>query len=178
MSDDLSFKYTLTEDDLVRTLLAHERNRLGRWVLWAILGALALSAIIWAVDSIKESGANAAIIIPLIFVTIGPATLAWWNWWMYPRLVARNSPGLGIEIEGTVSVDGIASRSALGKHETAWAGYAGTLESTNHFLLYLGRHVFNPFPKRAFADPQDVDRLRDLIRAHVPKAKLLDRPKK
>ena len=73
-----------------------------------------------------------------------------------------------MEIEGTASVDGIVSRSALGKNETAWTSYSAVLESADHFLLYLGRNVFNPFPKRAFVDPKDVDRFRDLMHTHVP----------
>lgn len=168
MAPDVSFKYTLTEGDFVRTLHAHGRKQVWRWVSWILLAAWALSAGFWAVDSIRGSGLNAGMIVLLILVTIGPAALAWWRWWMNPRLVARGSPGLGVEVEGTASVDGIVSCSALGTHETAWISYSTALESADHFLLYLGRNVFKPFPKRSFADPKDVDRFRDLLRAHVP----------
>lgn len=178
MSDSITFKYTLTEGDFVQSIRAHAFKRKPWWALWVLLAALVFVDVSWVMYVIDRPRLEAGEIIGMIMATVGPAILVWWVWWGHPKRVARGAPYLGVDIAGTVSLHGIASHSALGKVEATWASYSTVFESADHFLLYLGRNVFNPFPKRCFSNPKDVDRFRQLIRENVPKTKLLDRPEK
>ena len=76
---------------------------------------------------------------------------------------------------GVASSDGLAMDSPLGKQQAAWASYATVLESADLFLLYTARNAYAPLPKRAFADREDLERFRELIRASISSAGLLDR---
>jgi hypothetical protein len=76
-------------------------------------------------------------------------------------------------MEGVVSSDGLVTHSRLGKQEAAWASYASVLESADHFLLYPGKNAFAPLPKRAFANREDLERFRAMIRANISSAALL-----
>lgn len=178
MSDSLSFKYILTEDDFVRALRAHAFKQIPRWSLWILLAALLFLQASGIHYIVTWPQASAFGVIWLILVTVLPGVWFCWIRWWHPKRVIREAPYLNVEIEGTASVDGVVSRSRLGNHETAWGSYSAVFESVDYFLLYLGRNVFNPLPKRSFADTQDVDRFRDLIRAHVPNTRLQDRPEK
>lgn len=175
MADSLTFKYTLAEEDFVLALRAHAFGRMPRWLRWIALAAL-LFVLVSAVHYvISWPSARNFGMFWLIFVAVFPVVWFCWVWWWHPKRVAREAPYLNAGVEGTASVDGIASRSRLGNHEAGWGSYSAAFESADHFLLYLGRNVFNPLPKRAFTNPQDVIRFRELIRAHVPKARLLNR---
>lgn len=171
MSDSLSFKYTLTEEDFVGSIRYHALRQVSLLSLWVLLAAMVFamaSALFYLIDRPRL---NAVEIIPLTIIILIPAYFAYWVWWGHPKRVTREAPYLNVEIEGTASANGVTSRSRLGNHESAWGSYSAALESDGHFLLYVGRNVFSPFPKRAFTDSRDVDRFRDLIRAHVPKFK-------
>jgi hypothetical protein len=166
MSDSITFKYTLTEDDFVRAFRVSARSKRLWWIMWAVrFGALVgLYIFLSYIAGIPGYYALAGIFLLVAIYGVS----FWWVWWIQPRRAARESPYLAVEVEGAVSIDGIAQRSALGKHETAWASYSTALESADYLLLYLGRNAFTPFPKRSFANQEDLNRFRALIRDHVP----------
>lgn len=177
VSEPFAFQYTLDELDFVRTLREHARRQVPtvlRWMLLVVvLFVLASTVLNWT----GRPQLTAGEFLVLALMILLPGFLFWWLWWWHPKRVARCAPYLNVKIDGTVSGDGVVSQSRLGHHETKWDSYSAAVESSDHFLLYLGRNVFSPFPKRAFDLPADVNRFRELIRAHVPNAKLLDRPK-
>ena len=173
MSDTLSFKFTLTEEDFVRASHVHAFSQKRWWITWAIFFGL------WIVPLaavLLDSGLAGDALYRLLPFLAGVASVAVlfglaWSW--QPRRAARGSPYLGVEMAGVASDDGLAMDSSLGKQQAAWASYATALESTDLFLLYLAKNAYAPLPKRAFADRADLERFRALIRANISNAGLL-----
>jgi hypothetical protein len=175
VSDSLNFKYTLTEQHYVRAMRAFMRLQIWRFIL-IVLGIVVAMPLVMALAGFVSLGASW--LAPIMGMCAGVAAVVWLQWVWRPKYLARNSPFVGIEYEMTFSPDGVSSRSSNGNANTQWSVYTVAHETFEYFLLCSGKNLFYPFPKQAFADPKDVDRFRDLVRAHVPNAKLLDRPKK
>ena len=173
MSDSITFKFTLTEDDFVLAAHAHALSQRKWWIIWAVffgLWILPLAAV--ALDTGPEENLLYRI-APFLAGVASVAVMFALAWSWQPRRLARASPYLGVELAGTASGVGLETHSSLGKQEAAWANYSTVLETADHFLLYPARNAYAPLPKRAFADRGDLTRFRELIRAHVPSAGLL-----
>jgi len=172
--DRLNFKFTLTEDDFVLAAHAHALSQRKWWIIWAVffgLWILPLAAV--ALDT--GPGENLLYrIAPFLAGVASVALMFFLAWSWQPRRLARASPYLGVELAGTASGDGLETHSSLGKQEAAWANYSTVLESADHFLLYPSRNQYAPLPKRAFANREDLDRFRELIRANISSATLLN----
>jgi hypothetical protein len=48
------------------------------------------------------------------------------------------------------------------QHE--WSVYKKVLETPNLFMLFPQDNLYNPIPKRAFADAAEMDRFREMVR--------------
>jgi hypothetical protein len=173
VSDSITFKFTLTEEDFVRASHVHALSQRRWWITWAVFFGL------WVVPLaavLLDAGLTGDALFRLLPFLAGVASVAVlftlaWSW--QPRRGARASPYLGVEMAGVASGDGLAMDSSLGKQQAAWASYSTVLESADLFLLYLARNSYAPLPKRAFADREDLERFRVLIRANISSAGLL-----
>ena len=173
MSDSITFKFTLTEEDFVQAAHAHALSQKKWWITWAIffgLWAVPLAAV--ALDTGPDEDLLYRI-SPFLAGAASVAVLFALSWFWQPRRAARGSPYLGAAMEGTASGEGLMMDSPLGRQEAAWGRYTGVLETADHFLLYLAKNSYAPLPKRAFADRDDLARFRDLIRARISNAGLL-----
>jgi len=51
---------------------------------------------------------------------------------------------------------------AAGRHD--WSVYKKVIETPNLFMLFPQDNLYNPIPKRAFANGEEMDRFREMIR--------------
>ena len=172
MSDSITLKYTLTEDDYVSGYRAYARSRPLWWIMWGIC-LMTLLAVYVLLSSIAGVAGYYTFQAVLALVVIYGVSF-WWAYSMHPRRAARSSPFLNADVAVIASSKGMKWNSALSKGETGWAAYTGALESSDHFLLLGGKNLFYIYPKRGLANPGDLDRFRDLLRTSVPLAKLHD----
>lgn len=171
MSDSLRFNYTLTEQHYARAVRACMWLQLWWRIMLIVFGLVVAMLAILSLAGVEQleafwfgtlAGGGAGLAVAAMF----------WVW--QPRYLARNSPSVGVEIEVTISPEGVSARSAKGNTDFRWSMYTAARETTEFFLFFSGKGLFYPCPKSAFADSQHLDRFRNLVRTHVPDAKLLD----
>jgi len=172
MTDSITFKFTLTEEDFVRASRAHSMSQRRWWIIWAIFfGVWILPLASVALDS-AQSGGMLYRILPFLTGVASVALMFVLSWSWQPRRLARGSPFLGVEMEGSASAAGLQTNSSMGLQQAAWRDYERVLETAEHFLLYPAKNRYAPLPKRAFANRESLERFRELIRANVPGAVL------
>ncbi len=174
MSDTLSFKYTLTEDDVVRSNRAHAAGR-QFWVRTAL--AVAVPGM-FVIGFVADGDANRILIALAVGAALGFVTwfvvwpIFWTLFWLifsrFLKLLLPRSPHIGVEYELAASPAGLAWNSPVGTAEQKWLAYTAIRETADYFLLYSGAALCFTIPKRVFADAQEAGRFRDLLRAHVP----------
>ncbi len=173
VSDSITFKFTLTEEDFVRAAHAHAMSQKKWWITWAVffgVWVVPLAAVAFNPGPVGETLYR--LLPPLSGIaSVAIVFVLAWSW--QPRRSARGSPYLGVEMEGVVSSDGLVTHSRLGKQEAAWSNYVTVLESASHFLVYPAKNSYAPLPKRAFAGEGEVERFRESIRANISTARLL-----
>ncbi|GAC1626569.1 MAG: hypothetical protein PVS2B2_10260 [Candidatus Acidiferrum sp.] len=101
--------------------------------------------------------------IPLIFVFVLPLLSA-------GKVIADERVKKGFSY--TFSEAGIHVESSVAKTDMQWAAILQTLETRSAFLLFPNANMAHTLPKRCFATAADITSMRDLLRAHVAKAKL------
>jgi hypothetical protein len=167
VSDSLSFKYTLTEDDLVRASFAQILVGKRKWLLLAMLTVV---LVLLAVSLFQGNWGG----VFKLFASVALAGVTILLLKHYVRWTVRKSPYIGVELEMTASPDGLACNSSLGNSQVEWTAYTSVIETAELFLFRSGVVLCAAFPKQSFADPKEMSRFRDLIRARVPDARLLD----
>jgi len=161
VSDSVSFKYTLTEDDVVRASFA--QILVGR-TKWSLLAALTVVFVLLAVSLYQGNWGG-------VFKLFGAAAVAGVTILLlkhYVKSTVRKSPHIGLELEMTASPDGMACNSSLAHSQSEWTAYTSVLETAEYFLFRSGVVLCAAIPKQSFADPKEMSRFRELIRAHVP----------
>lgn len=176
MADSVSFKYTLTENDFATTKRISAREFPVYWFHWLVIAVITASAAyaLYVIASSESPVHWSFRSLPVVAVVIW--LLHWWEYSVLPMRMARKMPAALIEQEVTFSMSGVSAKSKLGNSSTDWATYTKARESSGYFLLYAGKHLFYPFPKRFIADAQKIVRLRELIRMHVADARLSNAP--
>jgi hypothetical protein len=101
--------------------------------------------------------------IPLLFVFVLPLLSA-------AKLVADERLKKGINY--AFSDSGIHVESAVAKADLQWEAIRQTIETRFAFLLFAGTNVAQILPKRCYASAAELATMREILRAHVPKAKL------
>lgn len=167
MSDSITFKYTLTEDDFVKTRRISARSFPMYWIHWIII--VCISAMAGYALFLFASGTVpihwSFKMFPGLVVVLW--LVHWWDYSVLPKRMARKMPAALIEQEVNFSDEGVSTQSALGNSNAGWTAYTKARESSDYFLLYASKYLFFPFPKRFFTDSRDIERLRELIRAHI-----------
>ncbi len=98
-----------------------------------------------------------------------------WLWVVFwlPERDFRDLPYVEAEFDMTVDESGIFGRGAQMNYGFYWCAYTKAVEKRDFFVLVQARRAYQPLPKRCMAG-KDVERIRELIRAHIPDTRLLD----
>jgi hypothetical protein len=72
----------------------------------------------------------------------------------------------------TFSDNGIHIESSVATANLQWAAFRQALETRSAFLLFTGPNIAHTLPKRCYTTAAELVTMRELLRAHVPKAKL------
>ncbi|MFE7581262.1 YcxB family protein [Streptomyces gardneri] len=157
--------YTPTREDLVDAVRVQLRYGLFRWLRWVLPAAAVLAFLTVGLMLTGPGGAETGPLalmtsLGLVAAVLGPAM---------PRLVARLMfPMIERQGEHRASVDETGVRWVTGQSEVVgrWQLMARYAETPTQFVLLSadksGAGV-GALPKRAFADPADVERLRTLL---------------
>jgi hypothetical protein len=101
--------------------------------------------------------------IPLLFVFVLPLLTT-------AKVVADERVKKGISY--AFSDGGIHVESAVAKADLKWEAIRQALETSSAFLLFPSANVAHTLPKRCYANAADLATMRELLRTHVPKAKI------
>src|SRR5438270_4730214 len=89
--------------------------------------------------------------------------------WIKARKPAKNvwtaNPILKERFNTEIDEQGIRSRCSLATSDRNWAVFTGYFETAKLFHIQQGPSQFLWIPKRAFASEQEIQRLRELLRA-------------
>lgn len=175
MTKDFTLNYTLSVKEETRARRAdmfRKKSTLAAWIASALFYIIIVIlpkalAVLEGDDPLDSLLLN----LLIFFGLFGGVFLIQW---FYPLGVRVT----GADREVTVSDEGVRSQSPMARRLLYWVSFTSALETREFFLLRVGGQTMWPVPKRSLADSVALQGLRDLIHAHVPNAKLLDRPEK
>ena len=101
--------------------------------------------------------------LPILFIFVLPLLSA-------AKVVADERVKRGVNYG--FSDNGIHVESSVATADLQWAAIRQALETRSAFLLFPGTNVAHTLPKRCFTDAAELAKMRELLRAHVPKAKV------
>jgi hypothetical protein len=101
--------------------------------------------------------------LPILFVFVLPMLSA-------AKVVADERVKKGVSY--AFSDNGIHVESAVATADLQWAAFRQALETRSAFLLFTGPNIAHTLPKRCYASAAELARMHELLRTHVPKAKL------
>ncbi len=101
--------------------------------------------------------------LPILFVFVLPLFSA-------AKVVADERVKKGINY--ALSDHGVHVESSVATADLQWAAIRQALETRSAFLLFTGPNIAHTLPKRCFTDTVELATMRELLRVHVPKAKL------
>jgi len=90
------------------------------------------------------------------------------------QIYFRRSAYCNKEMIYTLYENGIHSSSEVSESNLKWPLFARATESTQGFALFhQGKRMFNWLPKSGFANLDEINRCRELLRQHIPDTKKL-----
>lgn len=157
--------YTISEDEFMhaaRVLWAYRGiGDRGNWVL-AALSAVAGAALLGYGFQTGWIWLGAA----ALFAGMTLLRNALWRR-AYPRLVKYTAP-----ITASFTASEVETTSAQGHTILPWSTFRRYAETPDYFFLFLNRRDFSIIPKSAAPDPLQIEALRELITANLPRAKM------
>lgn len=108
----------------------------------------------------------------LIFLVMAPL----WQFYFYPRRVARTATDIGVAFDAVADDSGITVRSGVANSIADWAYFTSVRETADDFILFIRGGGFRAFPKRSFQDDGDIEHFREMIREHVSNSRLFGSP--
>ena len=173
MTTDFTLNYTLSVKEETRARRADVLRKKTTWAAWSAAALFFIAVVILPQAlAVLDGDEPLNSLLPgfLVFFSLFAAVFAFI--WFYPLGVRVT----GADREVTVSNEGVSSQSPVARRLLYWVNFTGALETREFFLLRIGGQSMWPVPKRGLPDAAALQGLRDLIRAHVPAARLLDRP--
>lgn len=157
---EIVLRYQLTEDEVVDAM----RSRIAR--SWSVR-LLFLAAMLFALTTIVMNLATGN--VTLIIVAIVPIALVgglflFFYYSPYARMRIRNESRFFIEQNWRFGENGIEHRTQHGTAHQTWSIYVKASETPRFFFLFLNQNQIAPIPKRAFANPQEQTRFRELLK--------------
>lgn len=168
MPDNLSFNYTIKEEDYVRAARDYSRTFKWLWAMWITFGALAAWIFLVGILSVGLGTKTPLSFVKDVLVFAVGGALMWSAYWFPPRWAMRGSPTVGVEEEIRLFDDKIVIQSRLAREELFWAHFKKVDETAEFFLLHPHEGNFYPVPKQYFVNLAELDRFRQWIREHVP----------
>ena len=105
---------------------------------------------------------TAMVALALLFVLLTFSSL-----YVRPAREHRREPLLHGEQGFCFGQDEISSWGRFGESRVQWSFYQSAIEAKDLYILRFRRRLGTIVPKRAFANPEDEARFRDLVRQHV-----------
>jgi hypothetical protein len=160
---NLTFRYGPGE--YLRAVNAHQRTRMH------VAADLAFSVIflacgLWAFSA--GGVANFWLGVALCGIASALPVLAAIFYFVLPRTMIAGYERLRDEYQLTFSNDGVRFRTKGVDSRIDWCFYKSAAVMREFYLLYYSRRQFTVIPKRAFANPADMQALDALLAAHVP----------
>jgi len=158
--NEIVLRYTLTEDEVVNA----SRSRVFRaWHMQLLAVAIVGIAIINLVIAITSSDLESILIAILPVVLLGSIFMILY-YGPLTRMRVRKEPRYFIEQTWEFSDAGVHHHTEHGDSQNAWSAYAQASENAQFFFLLLGKNMIAPIPKRAFANSNEQERFRALLK--------------
>ncbi len=151
----------LKELDLQRAYLWF---RLGKWstrlllVLFAVAGLLLLSRVELS-KIIQNPPAATALLVLILFPVFYPVLI-----WFQTKRGFGNLQAFQTKIQYSFSPSGYKVSDLKSSADTDWATILRAAESKHSFHLFFHKSLFHTVPKRCFKHPEDIERLRVLLK--------------
>ena len=133
----------------------------GNWVIVALLLITGTGILIWGMAIGWLCIAGAA-----IFAALTALRNIFWRR-RYRRMVKYSAP-----ITATFSADNVETRSAEGQSTVPWSIFTKYAETPDYFFLMMPLRGLSIIPKRACEDDFQLEALREVITANLPRAKM------
>jgi hypothetical protein len=158
----ISVTYMSNLREQVRAARAINRGQVSTWSLLALIVAFPLASGVWG---LATEGLTAD--VGQLFALAAAGCALWYLFPWFPVWVVRR----GVRTpDGPVTVAfseaGILTEGPNGKAESTWEPYLKTRETPEFLLLYYGKSVAVPLPKRVFT-PEQLLELRELVSRRV-----------
>ncbi len=171
MPDSVEYKCVMTSRDFLQACIALRLRKVWFWGVWALLTLLCGHSVYSGIMSLVGGGETFGGLFLIMFFG---GLYAFWLWAVFrlPERSYRDLPSVGVEFSMTVNGEGVSGHSDHQNYTYRWDMYSRAVEKSDIFVLFMGRNVFHPLPKRCMP-AEGMSRVRDLIRANIPQARLL-----
>ena len=157
--------YSFTEDQFMHGARAFWSYRgigdLGNWILAAVSLLAGIGILIWGFGVgwvwIGAAGVFAAITLS--------RNILWRRG--YRKMAKYKAP-----ITAKFTPDEVQTSSTEGRSNLPWSAFTKYAETPDYFYLLLPRRGLSIIPKRACKDDWEVETLRNMITAKLPRAKM------
>ena len=103
--------------------------------------------------------AATALIVLIVFPVLYPVLI-----WYQTKRGFGNLQGFQTKIQYSFSSDGYTVRDIKSSADIDWDTILRAAESKHSFHLFFHKSFFHTIPKRCFKQPDDIVRLRDLLK--------------
>ena len=162
-NEPLIIDIDLKESDLQR---ANFWFRLGKWSTRLLLAMLFIAGLLllWRFQSsnLFENPPAATVVIVLIIIPILYPLLIWFQ----TKRGFGNLQDFQTKIQYSFSPNGYSVRDIKSYADIDWGAILRAAESKHSFHLFFHKSLFHTIPKRCFKRPEDIVRLRTLLK-HV-----------
>ena len=167
--DALSLSFRYSEDDYVRAMRAHYKNRLRLPLDIVLISILVvLGAYLW--NSGSQASATALFCVAGLFALMLIAAFL-----VIPRIVFRREPKFRDDYSLTFSRERIHFQTAHIDSWLDWAMYSRALIDHYSFVLYHGSSTFTVIPKRVFNTNAQMEAFENLLERKI--SVIIDRTK-
>jgi len=161
-NEQLVVDVDLTESDLQR---ANFWFRLGKWSHRLVLIALSLAGLLllwrfgFSSNLFQNPPAAAVLIVLVLFPILYPITI-----WFQTKRGFGNLQPFQMNIRYAFSSHGYKVSDERSFADIDWDTILRAAESKHAFHLFFHRSLFHTIPKRCFRQPEDIGRLRTLLK--------------
>ncbi len=151
----------LKESDLQR---ANFWFRLGKWstrlllITFLLFGLLLLSRIQFS-KIIENPIVGTPLVVLIVFPILYPVLI-----WMQTKRGFGNLQKFQTNVQYALSADGYKVSDPKSSAHISWETILRAVESKHSFHLFFHKSLFHTIPKRCFKQPEDIDRLRTVLK--------------
>jgi hypothetical protein len=166
-----TFDWRPKEHAQVTRLLVREHFGSGIWRVakWAVIGIVALAALLTVALFALGDPASAMRLAPLVILL---AVLLFFfgsiTGWLRARQVQRHDPNTRHPLTHILDEAGFHVRSHTANVDLRWDGLHKVRETPDLFLFYYSARLAYYLPKRALDGEAEAERLQAWIRAQLP----------